>query len=124
MVGLPDVSMSKNGLIAFGIDLSDNCLEGPLPIFPANLKMLNLARNRFSGSISFVCKINDGLLRYLDLSDNMFSGQLPDCFVHWQNLIVLNLAGNSFTGNFPSSFWRHNFIIEKLQFLAIDRLEK
>jgi EIX receptor 1/2 len=100
---LPSVSMSMNGFNAFGIDLSANHLDGPLPLFPANLTVLNLSKNRFSGSISSVCKINGGLLSYLDLSDNILSGKLPNCFMHWRNLVILNLAGNKFFGEVPSS---------------------
>jgi EIX receptor 1/2 len=100
---LPSVPMSMNGSNAFGIDLSANHLEGPLPLFLANLTSLNLSKNRFSGSISSICKIKGGLLSYLDLSNNILSGKLPNCFMHWRNLVILNLAGNKFFGEVPSS---------------------
>ena len=95
--------MNSNGI---GIDLSDNSLEGPLPLFTANLKILKLSKNRFSGSISCLCKINGRSLTYLDLSDNFFYGQLPNCFRHWHELVVLNLAGNKFSSEAPNSLGR------------------
>ena len=101
---LPNVStMNSNGI---GFDLSGNSLEGPLPLFTANLKILKLSKNRFSGSISCLCKINGRSLTYLDLSDNLFYGQLPNCFRHWHELVVLNLAGNKFSGEVPNSLGR------------------
>ena len=98
---LPNV-LAK-GLNGLAIDLSANRIEGTLPLFPTNLTFLNLSKNRFSGSISSLCKINAQLLAFLDLSDNMLSGRLPNCFMHWRKLIVLNLAGNNFFGEVPPS---------------------
>ena len=85
------------------INWSVNHLEGPLPLLPTNLSVLNLSKNRFSGSISSICEINGGLLQYLDLSNNRLSGQLPNCFMYWPNLVILDLAGNNFYGEVPSS---------------------
>lgn len=101
---LPNVSTMNSKSIVF--DLSANSLEGPLPHFTANLKILKLSKNRFSGSISRLCKINGRSLTYLDLSDNLFYGQLPNCFRHWHELVVLNLAGNKFSGGVPNSLGR------------------
>ncbi|KAM4068884.1 hypothetical protein ACB094_12G046000 [Castanea mollissima] len=98
---LPNVSTKRLNDLA--IDLSANRLEGPLPHFPTNLTILNLSKNQFSGSISSLCKINGQLLAYLDLSHNMLSGRLPDCFMQWPKLVILNLAGNHFFGEVPSS---------------------
>ncbi|KAL4594966.1 hypothetical protein ACB092_12G057300 [Castanea dentata] len=98
---LPD--LSTKCLYLEKINLSANLLEGPLPLLPTNLSILNLSENRFSGSISSICKINGGLLKHLDLSNNLLSGQLPNCFMHWPSLVILNLAGNNFYGEVPSS---------------------
>ena len=98
---LPNASIrSPHGLT---IDLSANCIGGPLPLFPTNLTSLNLSKNRFSGSILSLCQINSPLLTYLDLSDNTFFGHIPNCLMHMHELVVLNLAGNNFSGEVPSS---------------------
>ena len=78
-------------------------IQGPLPLFPTNLTILKLSKNRFLGSISSLCKISGQLLTLLDLSHNILSGQLINCFMHWHKLIILDLAGNNFFGEVPSS---------------------
>ncbi|KAK7844200.1 receptor-like protein eix2 [Quercus suber] len=98
---LPNVS--KMPLNAHTIDLNANRLEGPLPLFSTNLSSLSLSKNRFSGSLTPLCKINGGLLGFLDVSDNLLSGALPNCFMHWPNLFILNFAGNNFSDEAPSS---------------------
>ncbi|KAK4571389.1 hypothetical protein RGQ29_029987 [Quercus rubra] len=91
------------------LNISSNQIHGQLPnrvllpLFPTNLTFLNLSKNRYLGSISSLCKINAQLLAFLDLSDNMLSGRLPNCFMHWRKLIVLNLSGNNFFREVPTS---------------------
>ncbi|XVE58436.1 hypothetical protein DITRI_Ditri04bG0169500 [Diplodiscus trichospermus] len=98
---LPDLSLKFVGFP--GLDLRANLLEGPLPLFPSNLTSLNLSKNRFSGSISSLCRITGGALQLLDLSENLLSGTVPNCFQQWPYLQVLNLANNNFSGRIPSS---------------------
>ena len=88
------------------LDMSGNRLEGLLHlfVFPPKMTVLSIAENRFSGTASSVCKIRGGILNFLDLSDNLLSGHLPNCFMHLRKLLILNLAGNNFTGGIPSSF--------------------
>ena len=98
---LPNVSTKgSNGL---AIDLSSNRLEGPLPLFPTNLRVLNLSENQFSGSISSLCNINGQFLTCLDLSHNILSGPVPNCFMQWHELVISNLASNNFFGEVPGS---------------------
>ena len=85
------------------IDLSSNLLEGTIPNSFKNSVYLNLSRNAFCGSISFVC--NHGFsLNGLDLSHNFFSGKLPDCWSNISNsLTVVDLSSNSLTGKLGRS---------------------
>ncbi|KAG8378724.1 hypothetical protein BUALT_Bualt07G0015000 [Buddleja alternifolia] len=55
---------------------------------------LDLSRNQISGSVTFLCGIST---LSIDLSDNLFSGQVPDCFANIQSLRYVNLANNGFT---------------------------
>ena len=110
---LPD--LSTKCLYLEEINLSVNRLEGPLPLLPTNLSILNLSKNKFSGSISSICKINGGLLQYLDLSDNLLYRKLPNCFMHWPKLVILNFTGNNFYGEVPSSLG----LLSQLQTLSL-----
>ncbi|WMV31052.1 hypothetical protein MTR67_024437 [Solanum verrucosum] len=86
------------------MDFSSNNLSGLVPSFSSNLETLNLSKNKFVGSISFLCKIANSLFRTIDLSHNMLSGELPtDCFRNFEELAVLNLANNKLYGKIPSS---------------------
>ncbi|KAI7751229.1 LOW QUALITY PROTEIN: hypothetical protein M8C21_021298, partial [Ambrosia artemisiifolia] len=85
-----------------GMDLSNNQLEGPIPILPSKLSALNLSGNRFSRTLSFLCQIN-ATLTFLDLSNNLLSRGMPDCLKKFQEMIVvLNLSNNSLSGEIPS----------------------
>ncbi|KAK2651594.1 hypothetical protein Ddye_011450 [Dipteronia dyeriana] len=97
---LPDLSLKFVGRYP-GIDLSSNDFAGPIPLVPSNVTSLNLSKNKFSGSISFLCSVSGETLSYLDLSDNLLSGELPNCLWPFENLNVLHLANNNFSGKFP-----------------------
>ncbi|KAJ7970131.1 Leucine-rich repeat receptor protein kinase [Quillaja saponaria] len=96
---LPDLSTLLAGCRK--IDVGFNNLEGLLPLLPSNLTYLNLSKNRFSGSLQNICKIV--ALKFLDLSDNMLSGEIPNCQMKCQGLSILNLANNNLSGKIPSS---------------------
>ncbi|KAM7489920.1 hypothetical protein LguiB_027404 [Lonicera macranthoides] len=86
------------------IDLSSNCFKGPIPFFPRNMSSLNLSKNMFSGSIVSLCTIVTEFLGFLDLSDNLLSGEVPDCWINGNNLEILDLANNNFSLKIPASF--------------------
>ncbi|XP_061953558.1 receptor-like protein EIX2 [Populus nigra] len=96
---LPDFSLKYPNLR--NIDLSFNQFEGPLPLFSSDTtSALFLSNNKFSGPASFRCDYGIGILRVLDLSNNLLTGWIPDCV---GDLGVLNLASNNFSGKIPSS---------------------
>ncbi|XP_050238352.1 receptor-like protein EIX2 [Mercurialis annua] len=92
--------------------LGSNRFHGPLPRFTANITELDLSNNFFSGSLGhFLCGSADkpNHLRILRLDKNKITGQIPDCWMNWQSLLVIKLGNNNLTGNIPSSmsYLRH-----------------
>ena len=87
------------------LDLRNNCFWSPLPRFSANLRILTLAKNSFFGSISHLCEILsiNYCMSYLDLSSNILSGEIPDCWKYGHKLVILNLASNNLSGQIPNS---------------------
>ncbi|XVF37737.1 hypothetical protein REPUB_Repub20aG0035600 [Reevesia pubescens] len=88
------------------IDLSYNRFNGPLPRISSNISRINLSNNYFSGSpFHLLCyELNHTMVTILlSLANNLLSGEIPDCWIKWQSLMVLRLDGNRFTGKIPSS---------------------
>lgn len=84
--------------------MSDNLLEGSLPITLPQcdfLLHLNVSGNHLSGSPDGVWKLTR--LRVLDISDNSFSGAVPEIISNVHNLKTLRLRKNGFSGEIPQS---------------------
>ncbi|KZV29545.1 hypothetical protein F511_00823 [Dorcoceras hygrometricum] len=64
--------------------------------------VVDLSSNKIIGQPAFLCHNEDWEL--IDISDNLFSGHLRECFVNSTSLRYLNLANNHFTGEIPDSF--------------------
>ncbi|XP_073120048.1 receptor-like protein EIX1 [Henckelia pumila] len=64
--------------------------------------ILDLSENKITGQATFLCHNQGWVL--IDLSNNLFSGRLPDCFANSTSLQFLNVANNLFFGKIPSSF--------------------
>ncbi|GMP95184.1 hypothetical protein CsSME_00044326 [Camellia sinensis var. sinensis] len=86
--------------------LSSNQFGGPLPTISPHLVELDLSNNSFSGDMThFLCgKSNETIeLRILILRENLLSGEIPDCWMNWQSIEVINLRNNNLKGSIPSS---------------------
>ncbi|XP_073145259.1 receptor-like protein EIX2 [Henckelia pumila] len=90
------------------LDLSSNEFNGSLPLLGQYLEFVNLAGNKFSGTLANTC--NASSLKVLDLSDNQLTGDLPHCLVYLTSLQYLNFANNFLSGEIPKSLCHLNFI--------------
>ncbi|KAH9659672.1 LRRNT 2 domain-containing protein [Citrus sinensis] len=93
------------------LNLSHNQIYGEIPnlsyrqspLLPNSPDLLDFSNNSFSGSIfPLIC---NGLksISHLQLSKNYFSGDIPDCWMNWPELEMLNLGNNNLTGSIPTS---------------------
>ncbi|KAH6778988.1 hypothetical protein C2S52_010225 [Perilla frutescens var. hirtella] len=98
---LPNLSAKFSILVT--IDLSFNEFTGSLPHLPPVLISIGLSTNKFSGTIHHFCNF-EHLHDVLDLSNNLLSGDIPQgCFVIFSSLRYLNLANNNFSGEIPTT---------------------
>ncbi|XP_073112529.1 cuscuta receptor 1-like [Elaeis guineensis] len=108
-------------------NLSCNHFEGPLPNFNSSiLSLLDPSNNSFSGAVHLDIGKSMPNLEYLslstnnlsgeiplslchlrysafDLSKNLLSGELPDCWNHSSLIIVMDFSSNSLSGSIPPS---------------------
>ncbi|KAJ7969190.1 putative Leucine-rich receptor-like kinase family protein [Quillaja saponaria] len=84
-----------------GLDLSENIGK-----FMPNMEKLVLHNNFMSGSIpNSLCTME--FLGLMDLSNNKFSGTIPDCWSDSQSMLQVNdLSSNNLSGVIPSSIGR------------------
>ncbi|XP_074284120.1 receptor-like protein EIX2 [Silene latifolia] len=85
------------------IDLSSNLFEGVVPSSFASAAYLFLNDNRFSNCSNLLCPKTESRLIDLDLSNNLFFGELPDCWMNFYQLSSLHLENNKFSGSMPKS---------------------
>lgn len=97
---IPNLTMT-----VISLDLSWNKFSGQFPLIPSNdLYVLDVSNNALSGFISHFLGIKEpSQAKALNLENNFLSEELPDCFLNWKELELLNLGKNNFTGNFPTS---------------------
>ncbi|XP_071733190.1 uncharacterized protein [Rutidosis leptorrhynchoides] len=100
---IPDLFTNNSYSTLRVMDLSSNSFNGLVTNVASALGWLDLSSNKFHGGISFLCQISNLSLTHLDLSNNSFSGPLPDCLWNFQNLKVLNLRNNKLSGRLLST---------------------
>lgn len=95
---LPEGLLQESSMVLSELDLSHNQLEGPIEsISSLNLRYLNLSSNRLSGPLP----LRIAHCAIIDLSNNMFSGNLSRA-QSWGNYVeVVDLSSNDLAGSFP-----------------------
>ncbi|CAL4903267.1 unnamed protein product [Urochloa decumbens] len=86
--------------------LNNNSLSGAFPLFLKqcqNLKFLDLTQNKFSGKLPAWISEDMPNLVMLRLRSNNFSGHIPFEIMRHFSLRILDLANNSFSGVVPQS---------------------
>ncbi|PKA48137.1 putative inactive receptor kinase [Apostasia shenzhenica] len=94
----PEAFFKDFSMVFSELDLSFNKLTGPLPsITSTSLMKLNLSANKLTGSLP--TKIGSCL--FVDLSNNMFSGNVSS-IRSWGNYVeTVELSSNKLTGTLP-----------------------
>uniref|UniRef100_A0A0C9RSL6 TSA: Wollemia nobilis Ref_Wollemi_Transcript_14978_3744 transcribed RNA sequence n=1 Tax=Wollemia nobilis TaxID=56998 RepID=A0A0C9RSL6_9CONI len=93
----------NNSVVA--LNLSQLNLGGEIPpsfCELSNLTELDLSWNYFEGSFPFNCT----RLRYLNLSQNVFVGSLPEEIYKLEQLQYLDISANTFSGDIPAGLGR------------------
>ncbi|KAJ7945342.1 putative Receptor protein kinase [Quillaja saponaria] len=88
------------------LNVSANELSGSLPTSLRRCEIMDLSRNMFSGDIS-VMQNWEATLEILDLSSNKLSGSVPNLTSQFERLTTLNFKNNSLVGPLPSMLGTH-----------------
>ncbi|XP_021298351.1 probable LRR receptor-like serine/threonine-protein kinase At4g20940 [Herrania umbratica] len=118
---IPNVLLKGDSLLLTELDLSGNNLSGPVSmIMSTNLQLLNLSSNGLTGELPLLtgsCAVLDlsnnklegnltrmvhwGDIEYLDLSQNLLAGSIPEVTAQFLRLNHLNLSHNSLSSSLP-----------------------
>lgn len=82
--------------------MESSSLTGPVPSTLFNissLEIINLSKNKLSGSLSSDILWNVPLLKDLRLQTNLLTGQIPSGLWGCERLQMLSLGENNFTGS-------------------------
>ncbi|KAG6640234.1 hypothetical protein CIPAW_10G158600 [Carya illinoinensis] len=84
------------------LDLRDNSLNGSISVSlfsHLSLRYLQLPNNQFSGELNQIPNISSNVLEYLDLSTNNLEGAIPVSVFNFRGLKILSLSSNNLTGS-------------------------
>ncbi|CAO2821332.1 unnamed protein product [Amaranthus hypochondriacus] len=98
---IPELSITLQKLPI--INFSSNNLRGSLPSFLRDTEKLYLHNNNLSKLGPFFCPNSKTLIILLNLANNSFSEELPDCLMYFDHLLMLSLENNNLSGKLPSS---------------------
>ncbi|KAK9936932.1 hypothetical protein M0R45_013752 [Rubus argutus] len=82
------------------LNLSSNGLTGKLPSLTGSCAVIDLSNNKFEGNLTRMVKW--GNIEYLDLSQNLLTGPIPDVTPQFLRLNYLNLSHNSLSSSLSS----------------------
>jgi hypothetical protein len=83
------------------LNLSSNVLSGSLPPTVGHCVSVDLSGNLFSGELA-ILRSWDRTVEVIDLSSNKLEGSYPNDASQFQNLVSLKLRNNSLSGSLPS----------------------
>ncbi|KAF5808428.1 putative leucine-rich repeat-containing, plant-type, leucine-rich repeat domain superfamily [Helianthus annuus] len=86
------------------LNMSNNHIRGPLTFsgIPATLEIIDISSNGFWGSLHpLLCSSGVTSTYFLNLGNNNLSGEVPECWEKWPELVLLNLENNSLSGEIP-----------------------
>ncbi|KAL6841951.1 hypothetical protein ACP4OV_028463 [Aristida adscensionis] len=121
---LVEVDLSRNGFSGSlpvvnsttlkVLNLSSNVLSGSLPATVGKCISVDLSGNLFSGELA-ILRSWDSTVEVIDLSSNKLEGSYPNDASQFQNLVSLKLRNNSLSGSLPSVLGSY----QKLSFLDL-----
>ncbi|WCJ38914.1 Receptor-like protein EIX2 [Euphorbia peplus] len=85
------------------VDVSSNLLDGPFPVI-SSVESVSLSNNNFSGPIPSDIGRNMPNTSVLELSGNSFTGEIPPSFNEMKKLYTLDLSNNHMIGEIPSNW--------------------
>ncbi|KAI9092722.1 hypothetical protein K1719_027519 [Acacia pycnantha] len=106
LTALPKILGQNNSPAAFlNLFMSFNKFKGQLPQVSNVVQALDLSYNYFSGNLSsLLCQTETNqnhVFKYLDLSNNYLTDELPECRNNWTSLFYLFLGNNQLVGQVP-----------------------
>ncbi|OVA13000.1 Protein kinase domain [Macleaya cordata] len=83
------------------LNLSSNGISGELPLLTGSCVVLDLSKNLFTGNLSRMIKWGNNI-EFLDLSQNQLSGSIPEETLEFLRLTYLNVSLNSLNNSLPT----------------------